>query len=156
MCLEKINCRIGTNDCYKVFPVTCCSALMDKMQRIPTYKLNKLTLDPAYTSVRAVCWNVFHTACLMACCFKAMVDTIGSDLFDKEELINCIRRSSASVASKTFRIRKQNSKYLTRRTLLVITDLVNSVPTLKLVRNNSFRRMLVIISSECKYYIELQ
>lgn len=114
---------------------------MDKMKRIPTYKLHKLTLDPAYTSVRAVCWNVFHTGCLMACCFKATVDTIGSDLFDKEKLIDCIRHSSASVAAKTFRIRKQNSKYLTCRTphirLIVITDLENSVPTLKLVRNTT-------------------
>lgn len=103
--------RPPTNDCYKVSPVTCCSTLRDKMQRIPTYKLNKLTLDPAYISVRAVCWNVFHTACLMACCFKATVDTIGSNLYDKEKLFDCIRHSSASVAAKTFRIRKKNGKY---------------------------------------------
>lgn len=73
------------------------------MKRITTYKLNKLTTDCSYMSPRGLARNVFETACLMACCFKAAVRTIFQE-FDPLLLMNVVKYSAAIVARKTRRL----------------------------------------------------
>ncbi|XP_046676157.1 telomerase reverse transcriptase-like isoform X2 [Homalodisca vitripennis] len=83
----------------------------DKLKRIVTFKLNSLTTDLDYMSVEGSMWNVFQTACLAACSFKAMLGSWRTSL-DLEALVGLIRYSAENIAKRIRRLRFSDEIYL--------------------------------------------
>ncbi|KAG8312149.1 hypothetical protein J6590_028377 [Homalodisca vitripennis] len=91
----------------------------DKLKRIVTFKLNSLTTDLDYMSVEGSMWNVFQTACLAACSFKAMLGSWRTSL-DLEALVGLIRYSAENIAKRIRRLRFSDGMWLQETRWVVI------------------------------------
>uniref|UniRef100_A0A1B6M5A4 Telomerase reverse transcriptase n=1 Tax=Graphocephala atropunctata TaxID=36148 RepID=A0A1B6M5A4_9HEMI len=87
------------------------AVMKDKLKRIAAFKLNSLTTDPEYMSVEGAMWNVFQTACVVACSFKAMLGSWRSS-FDLSTLSDLVHDSADNIAKKVYRLRNSNGMRL--------------------------------------------